>query len=354
MAGTYGDLTAAEAATWNEYTNLRALSDWPGFDDAQDQRRAAARTWLQDRREYIERLAKGEVDGQEKGWDVGDRRSRYDFLSDANLNSGAPKHEVRLPCSGKATDAEKAYIEEREIYLTFASQYDEQRLRKQANVAWLVDRRRKLWHLIRTDPGNNEAQDREQRYDDLCVATHFGAAYDKWEQTHNKWGVPENGAGSSSGRAACKEWLETQLGISESPAGSNRGAPQPSGWQKRVFGSDGVAWCACFAVCSAWDNGVTGTGTAAVFNNIQLAKKGQGIYRGFTTDLSKVRPGDHAFIDCSTCHTGVVYDPHGPVTIEGNTSPGQEGSQYNGGTVARKQRPAGAFIGFGLVRFPDD
>ena len=30
--GTYGVLTDGEQATWDEYTNLRAISDWPGFD----------------------------------------------------------------------------------------------------------------------------------------------------------------------------------------------------------------------------------------------------------------------------------------------------------------------------------
>jgi hypothetical protein len=39
----YNSLTEAEAAHWDEYTRLRELSDWEGFDAAQDERRADAR-----------------------------------------------------------------------------------------------------------------------------------------------------------------------------------------------------------------------------------------------------------------------------------------------------------------------
>jgi hypothetical protein len=356
MSGKYGDLTDAEQATWNEYTNLRGISDWPGFDAKQDQRRADSRKWLQDRRAYIKDLAEGKVEGQKAGWDVANRRSRYDFLADSNLNSGAPKHEVRLPCSGKATNAEKVYIEEREVYLAFGSQYDAQKARKQANVDWLVNQRKKLWHLMRDDPDNNKSNDRQTRYDDLCIATHYGSAYTEWESTHNKWGEPYTDSGSSSSkstRSQCKEWLDSFVGVTENPKGSNKGSPQPSKWQQRVYGSDGVPWCACFAVCSAWDNGVTGSGTAGVANNTQLAKNGQGIYKGYTTDKSKVHAGDHAFIGSD--HTGVIYDASTMTTVEGNTSGStSSGSQWNGDLVAKKTRPAGYWTGYGLVRFPDD
>jgi hypothetical protein len=347
--GNYGDLTEAEQAHWNEYTNLRQLSDWPGFDDAQDQRRADSRQWILDRRDYLTALANGDVEGEPAGWDVNNRQERYDFLG--GLNSGAPKHEVRLPCSGSATDTEKVYIEEREVYLAFGSTTDEQKARKTANLNWLQERRKKLWHLMRDEPDGNEANDRETRYENLCIATHHGSAYEEWDQTHNKWGEAYSDD-KKSGRSACKDWLESYLGVSENPPNSNRGNPQPSSWQDRVYGSDGVPWCACFAVCSAWDNGVSGSGTAGVYNNTELAKQGQGIYRGYTTDPSKVHAGDHAFL--SDDHTGVIYDASDCTTIEGNTSPGSEGSQYNGGCVAKRSRGWGGWTGFGLVRFPDD
>jgi len=349
--GNYGDLTEAEQAHWNEYTNLRSISDWPGFDAAQDQRRADARQWILDRRDYLVQLANGEVEGQPSGWDTNNRKARYDFLG--GLNSGAPKHEVRLPCSGSATDTEKVYTEEREVYLAFGSTTDEQKARKQANVNWLLDRRKRLWHLMRDDPDANEVNDRQTRYDNLCIATHHGSAYEDWAATHNKWGVPygEEESGGS-GRSACKRWLESYLGVAENPANSNKGSPQPSQWQTRVYGSDGVPWCSCFGVCSAWDNGVSGSGTASVCNNRDLAKKGQGIYRGWTMDPSKVRAGDHCFIGCD--HQGVIYDASDGTTIEGNTSSADGGSQWNGGGVYKRNRGWGYWNnGFGLVRFDD-
>lgn len=351
--GTYGVLTEAEQTTYDEYTNLRRISDWPGFSTDQDQRRADSRTWITDRMAYLVQLANGQVSGQPAGWDTSNRGKRYDYLS--TLNTGAPKHEVRLPCSGSATNSEKSYIEEREVYLAWTSAYDEQKARKQANVDWLVNQRKKLWHLMQDDASKNDSNDRQTRYDNLCIATHHGKVYDDWAETHNKWGQPytPSSGGSKTGRSACKDWLDAQLGISENPPNSNTGNPQPSGWQERVYGDDGVPWCACFAVCSAWDNGVTGSGTASVYQNVQMAKRGEGIYRGWTNDPSQVHAGDHAFLGSD--HTGVIYDRDTGITVEGNTSPGSEGSQYNGGCVAKRNRGWSAWTaGFGLVRFPDD
>jgi hypothetical protein len=347
--GNYSDLTEAEQAHWDEYTTLRQISDWPGFDAAQDQRRADARQWIVDRRDYIYDLAEGDVEGEPPGWDINHREERYEFLG--TMNSGEPMHEVRLPCSGSATDPEKVYIEEREGYLAFGSTTDAQKARKTANLNWLQERRKKLWHLMEDDPDANEVNDRQTRYDNLCIATHHGSAYEQWEETHNKWGepyTPDDARTSGSPRSACKDWLDSYLGVHENPDGSNKGSPQPSGWQNRVYGDDGVPWCACFAVCSAWDNGVSGSGTAGVANNTELAKKGQGIYKGYTTDPSKVHAGDHAFIGSD--HTGVIYDASDCTTVEGNT--GASGSsQWNGGMVAKKTRGWGYWSGFGIVRY---
>lgn len=345
--GNYGDLTEAEQAHWNEYTNLRAISDWPGFDAAQDQRRADSLDWLKDRLDYIVELARGEIEGADPGWDTASRGLRYDFLR--NVYSGKPKHEVRLPCSGSATNAEKVYIEEREVYLVFASTTEEQKARKQANVDWLVNQRKKLWHLMQDDLDGNERNDRGTRYDNLCIATHYGTPYAEWDKTHNKYGEPYDQ--TSNQRQDILKWLKKYIGVHESPDGSNKGIPQPSGWQNRVYGDDGVPWCACFAVCSAWDNGVSGSGTAGVWNNTQLAKKGQGIYKGYTTDPSKVKVGDHCFKDDD--HTGVASVDGASKTIDGNTSPNDGGSQWDGGVVAEKSRGAGYWTGFGLLRTND-
>lgn len=352
--GSYGVLTDAEKTTFDEYTNLRGISDWPGFDGAQDQRRADARAWLLDRQDYIVRLANGEVSGEKAGWDTASRGKRYDYLS--TLNSGSPKHEVRLPCSGTATDAEKSYIEEREVYLAWTSAYDAQKARKQANVDWLVEQRKKLWHLMKDDAAKNKVNDRQTRYDNLCIATHHGSAYDEWNRTHNKWGQPYSTSKGTT-REKISAWLDKYVGTVENPKGSNTGSPQPSEWQRRVYGDDGVPWCACFSVCSAWDNGISGSGTASVYQNVQLAKNGQGIFKGWTSDPSKVRPGDHMFRGSD--HTGVArgtLQANGQLLgVEGNTSGStSSGDQWNGDLVAKKTRDASYWTaGFGLVRADD-
>lgn len=352
----YADLTQDEKAHWNEFATLRQISDWPGFDAAQARRRDASRAWLVDRRKDIWRNAQSKAKGGDgKGWRINNRRERHTFLKDDNLSNAAPKIEVTLPAPKGMTAAERVYIEEREGYLAFASTAPKQKQRKLDNVNWLVKRRKQLYHLMQTDPKNNRAANRQARYDALCIATHTGTAYKKWDATHNKWGKPNKPA--ESRRAQCVKHARSFIGVNEHPAGSNKGDPHPSDWQKRVIGSDGFAWCACFTTCMAWDSGVQGSATAGVFNNIEMAKSGRGMYRGFTTDHRKVNPGDHVAIGCSSCHIELVArKPTASAvdTVGGNTSPGSSGSQFNGGCVANRTRSRGEVVGYLLVRFPDD
>ena len=356
----YSDLTETEQHYWDEYGTLRAITDWAGFTDAQENRKQAARTWLQEQRKEIWRCAEGKKpESCKPGWNINNRSARYETLKDDNLNTATAKHEYTLPASG-CTDTEKSYIEEREGYLMIggdgASADDDQKARKTSNSDWLVERRKKVYSLINSSSDQeNKDNNRSTRYSNLCIATHYGDQWDKYEREHNKYGqeIHDSGGGSGkTGRSACKDWLDSFLGVHENPDGSNKGSPQPSKWQQRVYGSDGVPWCACFAGCSAWDNGVSGTVTAGVANNVSLAKQGSGIYKGWTNDPSKVHAGDHAFIGSD--HTGVIYDRDTGQTVEGNTSP-SGGSQWNGGQVAKKTRGWGYWsAGFGLVRFPDD
>lgn len=349
---SYSDLTDGEQAHWNEYENLRGISDWPGFDADQDRRRADARAWLVARRKEIWRSAQPASEGGDgNGWGHANRQARYDFLSDDNLNAGAPKHEYRLPAPATMTDAEKVYVEEREVYLVFDSTTDEQKARKTANLSWLQDRRKQLWHLIEdSSDDENKANDRPNRYDALCVATHHGQAWEDYEKTHNAYGVAYSEDEGDGSRSWCRDHANAYVGVHENPSGSNTGREQPSGWQDRVYGDDGVAWCACYATCMAQDAGVAGAGSAAVSYCMDMAKKGQGIYRGWTTDPAKVHTGDHAVISCSTCHIGVVTSPPYGCT-EGNTS-ASNGSNFNGGEVAKHDRQ-GNIVGWCLVRFDD-
>lgn len=340
---SYSDLTKAERSHWDEYQTLREISDWLGFDAAQEERKQDARKWLVDRRKEIWRSAQKKPKGDGKGWNVANRRERYDFLRDDNLNKGAPKHEVRLPAPGVCTNAEKVYIEEREGYLAFASQTPEQKERKLANLNWLVNRRKQLYRLIKED----KTEGREKRYEALCIATSHGSAYKSWDKKHNKWGVPHGDKPEGGGRNGIVHWCNKYVGVKESPAGSNRGEPQPGGWMRRVYGGTGIPWCACFTVCSAWDAGIKGSGTASVQLNVNLARKGQGIYRGYTTDPRRARPGDHCAVISTNTHTEVVTNPpYG--CVGGNTG---SSNVANGGMVMKTQR-RGQIVGYMLIRDP--
>jgi hypothetical protein len=345
---SYGDLNKEERAHWDEYQTFREISDWLGFDAAQEERKQDARKWLVDRRKHIWRLAQPKNKGGDgNGWRHANRRDRHTFLKDENLNKGAPKHEVRLPAPAVCTNAEKVYIEEREGYLAFGSVTPEQKVRKTANLTWLVERRKRLYRLIKEEPTDS----RRRRYDALCIATHTGEAYKEWDKKHNKWGVPlapPTPKADSTSRAGIVRWCNKYVGVKEKPAGSNKGEPQPSTWERRVYGGTGVPWCACFAVCSAWDAGIKGSGTASVQLNVNLARRGQGIYRGYTTDPSRVRAGDHCAVGSTSTHTEVVVDPpYG--CIGGNTGPS---NIANGGMVAGPTNRRGKIVGWMLIREP--
>lgn len=359
---SYGDLTEGEQAHWNEYTNLRQISDWVGFDEAEDRRRADSRTWLQERREYIRALAEGEIAGEPAGWDVSNRRERYDFLADSNLNVGAPKHEVRLPCPGSATDTEKVYLEEREVYLAFGSSTDAQKARKQAQVDWLVARRKQLWHLMQDDPAANDANDRQARYDALCIATHHGSAYEEWDAAHNKWGQPYTPDDPASGREVAMSHMEKRLGYTEDPPSSN--------FDNREYGikvcqrhtAGGATWLDYTPWCGSWcyyaleAAGVKGINSnlASVAYIEDAAKSGLACFRGWTTDRSRVQRGDLVVIGGYGVHVEMVrgIDGSNALTYGGNTSSGSSGSQSDGGGSYKRTRYPSEVRGFALVDFP--
>jgi hypothetical protein len=359
---SYGDLTEGEQAHWNEYTNLRAISDWPGFDAEQDGRRADSRTWLQDRRQYIFDLAEGNVPGETPGWDVGDRQARYDFLADSNLNAGAPKHEVRLPAPGTCTDAEKVYVEEREVYLVFTSTTDEQKARKQTNVDVLVSKRKKLWHLMQDDPDGNDGNDRQARYDALCIATHYGSAYEDWDKTHNKYGDPIDTGGGGNARDKAMDHMAKREGYKESPVGSNFDSRSDGikTCQRETAGGgtwlDYTPWCGSWCFYALEAAGVKGLNSnlASVAYIEDAAKQGLACFRGWTTDRSKPQRGDLVVIGGYGVHVEMVrgFEGSNTLTWGGNTSGNYEGSQSNGDGAYKRSRAPSEVRGYALVDFP--
>lgn len=143
------------------------------------------------------------------------------------------------------------------------------------------------------------------------------------------------------GSMAAVKWALAQAGITENPAGSNWGHPVQD-WIVRTGYSGPVPWCGCFA-----HEAVVEIGGAAIPVGVRLgygpsiiadARAGT---NGLTAvSLSDARPGDILSLWGGEHIALVRGQPSGSTmpTVEGNTSPGTEGSQFNGGCVAIKSR----------------
>jgi hypothetical protein len=349
MSDHYDDLTDTEQCYWNAYTRLRELSDWEGFDEGQAAHKEAARAWLVSQRKEIWRCAEGskKCDGG-PGWNVNQRSERYAQLKDNSLNTGSPRNLCQLPTNG-GTPSEKAMISEREMWWNQASVDNTTKGWRQRNADVLTGRRKQVWHLGE-DEGWDESE-RELRYENLCVATKTGEPYDQWAAKHSTTtGQPSSDTGKSA-RQAAVENCKRYLGVNENPPNSNRGN-EIDDWNRRVAGYLGAPWCASFATCMAWDAGAKGGSSASVQYIVNMAKAGSGMFRGWTTDPGVPLRGDLAIISCSSCHVEMVIDSDDAYdTIGGNTSPGSEGSQYDGGCVAHRQRN-GEVYGWALVDYP--
>lgn len=143
-----------------------------------------------------------------------------------------------------------------------------------------------------------------------------------------------------------------ELGQTENPAGSN--LTKYGFW----YGVDGVPWCVIF-LC--WLFNQAGE-RMAFFGGGQTASCGMLLrwYReqGLTADKQAIQVGDILILNFSgkkigveldTEHCGLVVEK-GPLAgtwycVEGNTSPGEEGSQDNGGCVALKLRSVKNVVG---------
>lgn len=146
-----------------------------------------------------------------------------------------------------------------------------------------------------------------------------------------------------AGAEAAIKWALAQAGITESPAGSNWGHPVQDWIQRTGYGSP-VPWCGCYA-----HEAVVEHGGAALPVDVRI-----GYGPSIIADARAGANGLHAvsFADAQAGdilvfwggeHIGLCRGrPSGSTipTAEGNTSPGSEGSQFNGGCVAVKSRSA--------------
>lgn len=158
---------------------------------------------------------------------------------------------------------------------------------------------------------------------------------------------------SGTGAEAALAFAKANLGVHETPAGSNWGGKVEE-WIKLAGYVGPVPWCGCFVnaclVAAGVPNGKGWIGyTPAIISH---AKNGSG---GWSWH-SEGDPGDLVLFDTPggdpAVHVGMVLrrisEGHYR-TREGNTSSGTGGSQDNGGIVAERDRvstPAFRMVGF--------
>lgn len=160
-----------------------------------------------------------------------------------------------------------------------------------------------------------------------------------------------------SGAKLALAYGQKWVGTRESPAGSNRGK-QIDVWQREV---DMIAqpWCGAFVHACLKVGGVKGLSSRMRYCPyiIEDGTKGlNGLLK--RVPLSEAKPGDllvYQFDTGAVDHVG-LFVAHGKagqvLTIEGNTSAGESGSQSNGGMVANRTRNTSLIAAVIRPRYP--
>lgn len=347
-------LGEAEQNTIDEYCGHVAISDWNAYTDAQSDRRKAAWHWLNDR------LACYNRNGSDcQSWEHWQQRRDYiDSVVNGN-NREIHRAGPNYPADTN-TDNERVYIEEREYYLAWNSAYDAQKERKLANLHALENQRKTIWRRAEgTEPSEDgpgwDVNNRRKRYDNLCIATHYGTPWEQWQadqsQPQGNW------------RDASADWHNAHLGITESPADSNCDSRSDGirNSQDKTAGGTWLRyqpWCGCWAFMGLYAAGkLKADGSASWMAGVasieDKAKAGQAPFSGWTTDGSKARKGDLVVLFGRGQHVGTVrsIDADYAYTWEGNTSSGSGGSQSNGGGSYKRSRSRHSeTYGYALVR----
>lgn len=134
------------------------------------------------------------------------------------------------------------------------------------------------------------------------------------------------------------------LGVHEMPRGSNDG-PQVGHWLERVHCPRRNPWCAAFVSCMLEDAGypLEGGGSASCWQLRQRAiAEGKWVPVGTAVPLRGwlgIVKGDAHVVIVEAHSSGRVHD------VSGNTS-AADGSNYDGGEVARHTHDVSIFAGF--------
>jgi hypothetical protein len=353
------DLMESEQNTCDEYCGGVALSDWPGYDDKMEKRRKDAWHWLNDR--LIELRA--EISSSSSAENHENKRyNRRDYIASVveGNNREVRRKGPNYP-AGHATTNEAVYIEEREYYVAWNSAYDAQKERKLDNLRWLEERRKYVWRQAEgsepSDAGPGwDKKHREERYDNLCVATHYGTPWEKWQAGEHP---SQDDGGNWRDKSAT--WHNDHLGITESPADSNCDSRSDGIRTSQDGCANGTwlryqPWCGCWAWSGLYAAGKVRKGDswlASVASIEDYARAGSGPFKGWTTDGSKAKKGDLVVLFGRGQHVGTVREITSSTckTWEGNTSSGSSGSQSNGGGSYKRERSRSTeTYGYALVR----
>ena len=148
-----------------------------------------------------------------------------------------------------------------------------------------------------------------------------------------------------SGRSKTIRWALSRVGVVEHPPYSNSG-PYISDWIRMGGGEPGYAWCQYF--CNA---GLKVGGGEQLMSGytVQVVEWARQRMHGLKiVSFAQAQPGDFVYfkfpgVSGDECdHVGLFLSHQdGTVTcVEGNTSPGNGGSQNNGGGVFKRTRSA--------------
>lgn len=137
--------------------------------------------------------------------------------------------------------------------------------------------------------------------------------------------------------------LRAEVGTIENPPGSNCNP------YSHELGRPCESWCATFLAAIARRVRLTVPSYAAYTPALV------GAFKAADQWHTEPAPGDYVFFDFPdninrVQHVGVVIgvEPFAIHTVEGNTSSGEHGSQYNGGGVYERARPRNAsIVGYG-------
>jgi hypothetical protein len=168
---------------------------------------------------------------------------------------------------------------------------------------------------------------------------------------------------SKSPRQLALDHMQARLGYTEQPANSNCDNRSDGIRTSQDHCAGGGTWlryqpwCGCWCYYALETAGVAklDSSLASVSQIQQYARSASKCYRGWTTDRSKVKPGDLVTMG-GAAHVEMVrgFDGSTTLTYGGNTSSGTSGSQSNGGGAYARSRYPSEVDGYALIRYPGE